>query len=27
MDDKANGFGRFVNVDGSYYEGEWLNDR
>ena len=27
MNDMANGFGKFNNVDGSCYEGEWINDK
>ena len=25
-DDKANGFGKFIDVQHAYFEGEWLDD-
>lgn len=26
MDDKANGYGEYIYVDGGQYIGQWLND-
>ena len=27
MNDKANGKGKFIHVDGDVYEGNWSNDK
>lgn len=27
LKDRASGYGKFVHTDGSYYEGEWLDDQ